>query len=173
MCPLQSLLRSDLPLALENALRADERTALDVMRLVELLLVLIMEGRKALPKTSNLTGLPHKADSFTGDRNHRQVTALISHILQIYNVQCTMSCACTCTMYMYMYTCMLLVVYYTCTCTCTLYVQVIEAIRSSNNDEFFEAMESGKNTCGHTLHVYVYTCVYSSCIYMWNMQCTV
>jgi E3 ubiquitin-protein ligase HECTD1 len=87
-----SLLDSDLPSALESALRGDERTALDVMRLVELLLVLIMEGRKALPKTSHLAGIPRKLDSFSGDRNHRQV---------------------------------------------------IEAIRSSNNDEFFEAMESG------------------------------
>ena len=70
----QTLLRSDLPAALESALRGDERTALDVMRLVELLLVLIMEGRKALPKTSHLAaGIPCKLDSFGGDRNHRQV----------------------------------------------------------------------------------------------------
>ena len=72
--PLQTLLRSDLPSALESALRSDERTALDVMRLVELLLVLIVEGRKALPKSSNLAGVPRKLDSFTGDLNHRQVT---------------------------------------------------------------------------------------------------
>lgn len=70
---LQSLLHSDLPSALESALRGDERTALDIMRLVELLLVLIMEGRKALPKASTHVGLPRKLDSFTGDRNHRQV----------------------------------------------------------------------------------------------------
>ena len=44
------------------------------MRLVELLLVLIMEGRKALPKTSHLAGIPRKLDSFSGDRNHRQVS---------------------------------------------------------------------------------------------------
>ena len=54
-------------------MKGDERTALDVMRLVELLLVLIMEGRKALPKASHLAGIPRKLDSFTGDRNHRQV----------------------------------------------------------------------------------------------------
>ena len=64
------------------------------MRLVELLVVLMMEGRKALPKSP-----PHSAmaarrlDSFSGDRSHRQV---------------------------------------------------IEAIRAGNNDEFFEAMESGE-----------------------------
>ena len=72
--PEQSLLHSDLPSALESALRGDERTALDVMRLVELLLVLIMEGRKALPKTSHLAGIPRKLDTFSGDRNHRQVS---------------------------------------------------------------------------------------------------
>ena len=88
----QALLRSDLPTALETALRGDERTALDVMRLVELLLVLIMEGRKALPKTTQV-GMARKMESFSGDRNHRQV---------------------------------------------------IEAIRASNNDDFFEAMESGE-----------------------------
>lgn len=63
------------------------------MRLVELLLVLIMEGRKALPKATHPVGFARKLENFSGDRNHRQV---------------------------------------------------IEAIRASNNDEFFEAMESGK-----------------------------
>lgn len=70
------------------------RSALEVMRLVELLLVLVMEGRKALPKTCPHPAIAAKRlDSFSGDRSHRQV---------------------------------------------------IEAIRAGNNDEFFEAMESGE-----------------------------
>ena len=77
---LQSLLHSNLPSALESALRGDERTALDVMRLVELLLVLIMEGRKALPKASHPVGLARKLESFTGDRNHRQVSFKLKRV---------------------------------------------------------------------------------------------
>ncbi|KAG8236035.1 hypothetical protein J437_LFUL015413, partial [Ladona fulva] len=42
------LLRSELPDAIEKALKGDERCALDTMRLVDLLLVLLFEGRKAL-----------------------------------------------------------------------------------------------------------------------------
>ena len=44
-----------------------------------------------------------------------------------------------------------------CTCIC---VQVIEAIRSSNNDEFFEAMESGKHFHWYNVHVYVHFSLY-------------
>ena len=84
LLPMQSLLRSDLPSALENALRGDERTALDVMRLVELLLVLIMEGRKALPKASHLATIQRKLENFTGDRNHRQVSCLHVYVCVIY-----------------------------------------------------------------------------------------
>ena len=62
------------------------------MRLVELLIVLIMEGRKALPKTPHPIAVK-QMDSFGGDRSHRQV---------------------------------------------------IEGIRAGNNEEFFEAMESGQ-----------------------------
>lgn len=53
------------------------RCCLDTMRLVDLLLVLLFEGRKALPKsgssaiTSRLPGL-RRTDS-TGDRSHRQL----------------------------------------------------------------------------------------------------
>ncbi len=45
-----NLLRGPLPEALECALFGDERCVLDTMRLVDLLLVLIFEGRKALPR---------------------------------------------------------------------------------------------------------------------------
>ncbi|PVD26171.1 hypothetical protein C0Q70_13840 [Pomacea canaliculata] len=71
------LLRSQLPDAVESGLRGDERCCLDTMRLVDLLLVLLFEGRKALPKsgssaiTSRLPGL-RRTDS-TGDRSHRQL----------------------------------------------------------------------------------------------------
>ena len=46
-----SLLRSELPDAIERALHGDERCTLDTMRLVDLLLVLLFEGRKALPRS--------------------------------------------------------------------------------------------------------------------------
>ncbi|KAK7103616.1 E3 ubiquitin-protein ligase HECTD1-like isoform X2 [Littorina saxatilis] len=72
-----NLLRSNLPDAIESGLKGDERCCLDTMRLVDLLLVLLFEGRKALPKsgstaiTSRLPGL-RRTDS-TGDRSHRQL----------------------------------------------------------------------------------------------------
>ncbi|KAG9336359.1 hypothetical protein JZ751_002706 [Albula glossodonta] len=51
------LLRSELPDSMESALQGDERCVLDTMRLVDLLLVLLFEGRKALPKsTAGSTG---------------------------------------------------------------------------------------------------------------------
>ncbi|XP_071078576.1 E3 ubiquitin-protein ligase HECTD1-like isoform X2 [Haliotis cracherodii] len=71
------LLRSELPEAVESGLRGDERCCLDTMRLVDLLLVLLFEGRKALPKTgvcsitSRLPGL-RRTDS-AGERSHRQL----------------------------------------------------------------------------------------------------
>ncbi|KAK7477746.1 hypothetical protein BaRGS_00031034 [Batillaria attramentaria] len=71
------LLRSQLPDAIESGLKGDERCCLDTMRLVDLLLVLLFEGRKALPKsgssaiTSRLPGL-RRTDS-SGDRSHRQL----------------------------------------------------------------------------------------------------
>ncbi|KAK7791453.1 hypothetical protein R5R35_010932 [Gryllus longicercus] len=46
------LLRSELPDAIERALKGDERCSLDSMRLVDLLLVLLFEGRKALARSS-------------------------------------------------------------------------------------------------------------------------
>uniref|UniRef100_A0A7N6AS49 E3 ubiquitin-protein ligase n=1 Tax=Anabas testudineus TaxID=64144 RepID=A0A7N6AS49_ANATE len=70
------LLRSALPDSMESALGGDERCVLDTMRLVDLLLVLLFEGRKALPKstagsTSRIPGL-RRLDS-SGERSHRQL----------------------------------------------------------------------------------------------------
>ncbi|XP_069494583.1 E3 ubiquitin-protein ligase HECTD1 isoform X3 [Ambystoma mexicanum] len=70
------LLRSKLPDSIESALQGDERCVLDTMRLVDLLLVLLFEGRKALPKSSagstgRMPGL-RRLDS-SGERSHRQL----------------------------------------------------------------------------------------------------
>ncbi|XP_046871935.1 E3 ubiquitin-protein ligase HECTD1 isoform X1 [Hypomesus transpacificus] len=70
------LLRSPLPSSMESALQGDERCVLDTMRLVDLLLVLLFEGRKALPKstagsTGRIPGL-RRLDS-SGERSHRQL----------------------------------------------------------------------------------------------------
>ncbi|WAR20557.1 HECD1-like protein [Mya arenaria] len=72
------LLRSDLPHAIECGLKGDERCCLDTMRLVDLLLVLLFEGRGALPKAGaapstggRLPGL-RRMDSL-GERSHRQL----------------------------------------------------------------------------------------------------
>ncbi|KAM9146916.1 E3 ubiquitin-protein ligase HECTD1 isoform 5-T5 [Pangshura tecta] len=72
----QDLLRSELPDSIESALQGDERCVLDTMRLVDLLLVLLFEGRKALPKsnagsTGRISGL-RRLDS-SGERSHRQL----------------------------------------------------------------------------------------------------
>lgn len=61
---------------MESALGGDERCVLDTMRLVDLLLVLLFEGRKALPKstagsTGRIPGL-RRLDS-SGERSHRQL----------------------------------------------------------------------------------------------------
>ncbi|KAK8764151.1 hypothetical protein V5799_033241 [Amblyomma americanum] len=72
------LLRSELPDAIESALQGDERCVLDTMRLVDLLLVLLFEGRKALPKagvasvSTRLSSL-RRVDSAGGERTHRQL----------------------------------------------------------------------------------------------------
>uniref|UniRef100_A0A673IW01 E3 ubiquitin-protein ligase n=1 Tax=Sinocyclocheilus rhinocerous TaxID=307959 RepID=A0A673IW01_9TELE len=70
------LLRSELPDSMVSALQGDERCVLDTMRLVDLLLVLLFEGRKALPKstagsTGRIPGL-RRLDS-SGERSHRQL----------------------------------------------------------------------------------------------------
>ncbi|BES94932.1 Sad1 / UNC-like C-terminal [Nesidiocoris tenuis] len=70
------LLRSPLPDAIEKALKGDERCCLDTMRLVDLLLVLLFEGRKALTPGggSSSHALPRvrRMDS-AGERSHRQL----------------------------------------------------------------------------------------------------
>nr|XP_046223186.1 E3 ubiquitin-protein ligase HECTD1-like isoform X5 [Oncorhynchus gorbuscha] len=70
------LLRSALPDSMQSAMQGDERCVLDTMRLVDLLLVLLFEGRKALPKstagsTGRIPGL-RRLDS-SGERSHRQL----------------------------------------------------------------------------------------------------
>ncbi|GFR88010.1 E3 ubiquitin-protein ligase HECTD1 [Elysia marginata] len=72
-----NLLRLSLPEAIESGLRGDERCSLDTMRFVDLLLVLLFEGRQALPKsnvatiTSRLPSL-RRTDS-SSDRSHKQL----------------------------------------------------------------------------------------------------
>jgi len=57
-------------------MNGDERCVLDTMRLVDLLLILLFEGRGALPKSSSSSrgsmGSLRKLDS-TGDKSHRQL----------------------------------------------------------------------------------------------------
>ncbi|XP_043269545.1 E3 ubiquitin-protein ligase HECTD1 isoform X3 [Venturia canescens] len=74
-----NLLRSELPDAIEKALKGDERCALDSMRLVDLLLVLLFEGRSALGRGTGGGGaagplLPRlrRLDS-AGEKSHRQL----------------------------------------------------------------------------------------------------
>ena len=75
---LQDLLRSELPDAIEKSLKGDERCTLDSMRLVDLLLVLLFEGRRALGKsgTSATSGqlMPRirRMDS-AAEKSHRQL----------------------------------------------------------------------------------------------------
>ena len=72
-----ALLRSQLPDAIECAIQGDERCVLDTLRLVDLLLVLIFEGRSALPR-SCLSAAPSRMSSFrrldsVSERTHRQL----------------------------------------------------------------------------------------------------
>ena len=53
--------RSNLPEAVEKALEGDERCILDTMRLTDLLLVLLFEGRSALPRAP-LTPIASRLD---------------------------------------------------------------------------------------------------------------
>ncbi|KAG5675368.1 hypothetical protein PVAND_005277 [Polypedilum vanderplanki] len=71
-----NLLRSKLPEAMERALKSDdERCILDCMRLADLILLLLFEGRQALGRIGGSTGLVpriRRADSST-ERIHRQL----------------------------------------------------------------------------------------------------
>ncbi|CAH1960044.1 unnamed protein product [Acanthoscelides obtectus] len=70
------LLRSELLDAIEKTLKGDERCVLDSMRLVDLLLVLLFEGRKALGKSGVSSGqlMPRirRMDS-AAEKSHRQL----------------------------------------------------------------------------------------------------
>uniref|UniRef100_UPI00358E9702 E3 ubiquitin-protein ligase HECTD1-like n=1 Tax=Myxine glutinosa TaxID=7769 RepID=UPI00358E9702 len=72
----RNLLRTPLLDAIERAVQGDDRCCLDTMRLVDLLLVLIFEGREALPRctTSSAHGIPalQRLHS-SGERSHRQL----------------------------------------------------------------------------------------------------
>jgi E3 ubiquitin-protein ligase HECTD1 len=79
------LLEQPLADAIQCALQGDERCVLDTMRLIDLLLLLLFEGRQALPKctassTSSKSGAAVKTSSssssrrdVSGDRAHRQL----------------------------------------------------------------------------------------------------
>nr|CAB3252456.1 E3 ubiquitin-protein ligase HECTD1 [Phallusia mammillata] len=75
------LLRSDLPQAIEEALKGDERCCMDTLRLCDLLLILLYEGRKAVPKHNmallmgarSLTAGMRRLELFDGERTHRQL----------------------------------------------------------------------------------------------------
>ncbi|XP_052130677.1 E3 ubiquitin-protein ligase HECTD1 isoform X3 [Frankliniella occidentalis] len=81
------LLRAPLPDAIEKALKGDERCSLDSMRLVDLLLVLLFEGRRALNRVGSAapapaTGGPSSSGQLlprlrrlegAGEKTHRQL----------------------------------------------------------------------------------------------------
>lgn len=70
------LLRTNLPEAMQRALKGDERCTLDCMRLADLILLLLFEGRQALGRVSGSQGqlIPRvrRADSSV-ERTHRQL----------------------------------------------------------------------------------------------------
>lgn len=72
------MLRSELPDAIEKSLKGDERCALDSMRLVDLLLVLLFEGRRALRKSGSTSSASQamarirRMDS-AAEKSHRQL----------------------------------------------------------------------------------------------------
>lgn len=73
-----NLLRSNLLDSIESALMGSERCVLDTMRFIDLLLVLMFEGREALPKSSSSGGITSRNGSSSkldngGERSHRQL----------------------------------------------------------------------------------------------------
>uniref|UniRef100_H2XKE2 E3 ubiquitin-protein ligase n=1 Tax=Ciona intestinalis TaxID=7719 RepID=H2XKE2_CIOIN len=75
------VLRSDLSQAIEDALKGNERCCLDTMRICDLLLILLFEGRQAIPKHYlGLFGAPRclnlsnrRMETMDGERSHRQL----------------------------------------------------------------------------------------------------
>ncbi|XP_067621577.1 E3 ubiquitin-protein ligase Ufd4 isoform X2 [Eurosta solidaginis] len=74
------LLRSQLPDAIERALKGDERCVLDCMRLADLLLLLLFEGRQALNRVGGTTGNAAgqltsrvRRNDSSAERTHRQL----------------------------------------------------------------------------------------------------
>uniref|UniRef100_H2Z100 E3 ubiquitin-protein ligase n=1 Tax=Ciona savignyi TaxID=51511 RepID=H2Z100_CIOSA len=75
------VLGSDLTKAIEDAMKGDERCCLDTMRICDLLLILLFEGRQAIPKHYvGLFGAPRclnltnrRMENLDGDRSHRQL----------------------------------------------------------------------------------------------------
>ena len=73
----QDLLRSNLLEAIETAMKGDERCVLDIMRLVDFLLILLFEGRDALPKSYPSTTRSQLSSSRKndtgGEKSHRHL----------------------------------------------------------------------------------------------------
>lgn len=70
-------MRADLLDAIEKAMQGDERCVLDTMRLIDLLLVLLFEGRDALPKSNGFSGratlIGLKRMDSSAERSHRHL----------------------------------------------------------------------------------------------------
>uniref|UniRef100_UPI00358EE47C E3 ubiquitin-protein ligase HECTD1-like n=1 Tax=Myxine glutinosa TaxID=7769 RepID=UPI00358EE47C len=76
----RDLLRTPLLDAIERAVQGDDRCCLDTMRLVDLLFVLLFEGRAALPRfsTSSASGIPGLGRLHRSvERSHRQLISCI------------------------------------------------------------------------------------------------
>ncbi|XP_047133370.1 E3 ubiquitin-protein ligase HECTD1 isoform X2 [Hydra vulgaris] len=71
------LLRSNLLEAIETAMKGDERCVLDIMRLVDFLLILLFEGRDALPKSYPSVARGQVSSSrkaeVSGEKSHRHL----------------------------------------------------------------------------------------------------
>lgn len=72
---LQDLLRSNLRDAMERALKGDERCTLDCMRLADLILLLLFEGRQALNRVGCAQGqlVPRAVRRADSSQTHRQL----------------------------------------------------------------------------------------------------
>eukprot|EP00041_Stephanoeca_diplocostata_P036623 m.1344514 g.1344514 ORF g.1344514 m.1344514 type:complete len:2563 (-) comp24902_c1_seq2:195-7883(-) len=66
---------SDFPSVVEDIMRVDEKLALDTLRLADMLLIIIFEGRSALPRAKVRSG-PAESDQ-EGEISHREVIEAI------------------------------------------------------------------------------------------------